>query len=90
MFLGSNMQMMTQTLEEGCGSHLPHGLSIMNTYTEMATGSNQVAVVVKNLTNTPITIAKGVKIAQLIAANAIPQVGVSAEMLEKLYEMQGI
>ena len=39
MVLGNNMHMMMQALEEGDGSHLSHGLSIMNTYTEMATGS---------------------------------------------------
>ena len=90
MFLGSNMHMMMQALEEGDGSHLPHRLSIMNTYTEMATGSRWVAVVVKNLTAAPITITKGVKITQVIAVNSISQVGVSPGMLEKFSKMQGI
>ena len=74
MFLGSNMYMMMQTLEEGDGPCLPHGLSVLNTYTEMATGSKWVAVMVKNLTTTPITITKGIKIPQVVAANAILQV----------------
>ena len=90
MFLAINMHVMTQTLEEGDGPCLPHGLSIMNTYTEMATGSKQVVVVVKNLTATLITITKGFKIAQVVAANAIPLVGVSPGMLKKLNETQGI
>ena len=89
MFLGSSMHMMAQTLEKGTGSHLPHGLSIINTYTEMATGSKRVAIMVKNVTAALITIAKGVKITQAIAANAIPQVGVTSEILEKLDKMQG-
>ena len=38
MFLGTNMHMMTQTLEEEDGPCLPHGLSIINTYTEMIAG----------------------------------------------------
>ena len=42
MFLGSNMHMMTQVLEEGDGSYLPHRLSVMNTYTKMATGGKWV------------------------------------------------
>ena len=63
MFLGSNMHVMMQTLEERDGSCLPHGLNIMNTYTDMATGSKQVAGMMKNLTTAPITISKGVKIA---------------------------
>ena len=73
MFLGSNMYMMMQTLEKGDGSCLPHRLSIMNTYTKMTTGSKWVVVVVKNLTATLITIAKGVKIGWVVAANAILQ-----------------
>ena len=77
MFLGSSMYVMIQTLEEGDSPCLPPGLSIMNTYTKMATGSKWVVVMVKNLTATQITIAKGVKIAWVVAANAIPQVGVS-------------
>ena len=31
LFLGSNMHVMMQTLEEGDGPYLPHGLSVMNT-----------------------------------------------------------
>ena len=84
MCLGNNMYVMTQALEEGNSSHLPQGLSILNTYTKMTTGNKQVAVVVK------ITIAKRVKIAQVVAAKAMPQVGVVPGMLEKLDEMQGI
>ena len=62
----------------------------MNTYTEMATGSKRVAVMVKNLTTALITISQGVKIVQVIAANAIPQVGVAPGTLKELDEMQGI
>ena len=50
------MHMMMQTLGEGDGHYLPHGLIVMNTYTEMTTGSKQVAFMVKNLTAAPITI----------------------------------
>ena len=39
MFLGNNMHMMMQTFEEKDVSCLPHGLSVMNTYTEMTIGS---------------------------------------------------
>ena len=52
ILLGSNMHMMTQSLEGPDGLCLPGKLSVMNTYTEMITGSKQVAVVVKNLTAT--------------------------------------
>ena len=89
MFLGSNMHVMTQALEEGDGSCLSHRLRIMNTYKKMVTGSKRVAAMVNNLTATLITIAKGVKMAQVIVANVIPQVGVSPGMLDKLNKMQG-
>ena len=39
IFLGSNMHVIMQTLEEGDEPCLPHGLYIMNTYTKMTTGT---------------------------------------------------
>ena len=56
LLLGNNIHVMTQP-------HLPHGLSVMNTYTEVISGSKSVVVVVKNLTAVPITIATGIKVA---------------------------
>ena len=73
MFLDGNMHVMMWVLEEGTGSHLPHGFSIINTYTEMATWGKRIATMVKNLTTALITITKGVKITWVIAANAIPK-----------------
>ena len=43
------MHVMTQSLKGGEGPHLPHGLSVVNTFTQVISGSKQVAVVVKNL-----------------------------------------
>ena len=57
IFLGSNMHVMMQALGGGDGPCLPHSLSVMNTYTKMTTGNKRVAVVLKNLTATLITIA---------------------------------
>ena len=87
MFLGSNMHMMMQTLEENDRSCLPHGLSVMNTYTEMTSGNKQVAVMLMNWTAALITIAKGIKVVQVVAMNAVPQEGVALGTLEKLDEM---
>ena len=81
---------MMQTLKGGDGPCLSHGLSVMNTYTKVTTGSKQVAVMVKNLMATLITIAKGIKVAQVLAANLVPQVEVAPGTLEKLDEMQGM
>ena len=45
---------------------------------------------VKNLTATLITIAKGVKVTHIVATNVVPQVEVTPGTLEKLDEVQGI
>ena len=82
--------MMMQTLEGDDGPCLPNGLSVMNTYTKMTTGTNQVEVVIKNLTATLITIGKGIKVTQVVAMNVVPQVEVALGTLEKIDEIQGI
>ena len=66
------MYVMVQTLRRGDGPHLSHGLSIMNTYTKLITRSKQDAGVVMNLTAALITITKGVKVTQVVAANEVP------------------
>ena len=81
---------MMYILEDGDRPHLPHGLSIMDTYTEMTTRSKQVVVVVNNLITALVTITRGVKIAQVVTVNAIPQVEASPGVLVKLNEMHGI
>ena len=88
--LGSNMHVMMQTLEGGDGPCLPHGLSVMNVYTEMTIRNKQIAVMMINLAAALITIAKGIKIAEVVAVNAVPQVEVVLGTLEKLKEIQGI
>ena len=62
ILLGSNMHVMIQTLEEGEEPCLHHGLSIMNTYTKMMTGSKWAAVMVKNLTTALVSTTKGVEL----------------------------
>ena len=42
------------------------------------------------VTTAPVPIARGVKIAQVVAVNAIHQVEISPGTLEKLDEVQGI
>ena len=84
------MHMMMQTLEGGNGPCLPHGLSVTNTYTEMTAGSKQVAIMVKNLTATSITITKAINVTQVVAVNEVPQVEVAPGTFEKLDEIQGI
>ena len=56
------MYVITQAPEKGKEPCLPHGLSVVNTYTEMTTGSRHVAVVIKNQTAALIIVSKGIKV----------------------------
>ena len=89
MLLGNNMNVMTQVLKGGDGPHLPHGLSVVNMYTEVISGSKRVAVVVKNLMAIPIFITKGIKVTQVVAVNAVPHVELTPRTSEVLDEEQG-
>ena len=84
------MYVMSQTPEKGQAPSLPHGLSILNRYTEMTTESKCVAIVIKTQTAVLIIIGKGVKVTQVIAVNRVPPIGVMPGTLKKLDEMQGI
>ena len=39
LLLGNKMYVMTQSLKGGDGPHLPHSLGVVNTYTEVISGS---------------------------------------------------
>ena len=84
------MYVMIQAPEKGEDPCLPHGLSVMDTYTKMTTGSMCVAVVIKNQTASPITIGKGVKITWVVAVNRVLPIEVMPGILEKLDKMMRI
>ena len=86
----NSMYMMSQALEKSEEACLPHGLCMANTYTEMATGSKHVTIVIKNQMDVPISIGKGIKITWVVAANRVPPVEGMPGTLEKLDEIQGI
>ena len=90
VLLGNNMYIMAQASEKGEEPCLPHGLSVVNTYTEMTTGSRHVTIVIKNQTVVLIIIGKGVKVTQELAANKVPPVEVMPGTMEKLDKMQGV
>ena len=90
LLLGNNMQVMIQPLKGGDGHHLPHGLSVVNTYTKVISGSKHVEVVGENLMAILITIAKGVKVTQVVVVNVVPPVEIAPGALEKLDEIHGI
>ena len=45
---------------------------MQNTYTTLKDGSKYVAVILRNVTNEWISVKKGITIAKMVAANAIP------------------
>ena len=90
LLLGSNTYVIIQSLEGGDGPLLPHSLSVVNTYTEVISGSRWVTMVLKKLTATSITIAKSIKVTSVVAVNAVPPVKLTPNTLEKLDEIQGI
>ena len=71
VFMGYNVHMVTHALYEG-NKPLTHGLAVQNTCTEMMTGSKSVAVAVRNLTATPITLKTNAHVARVVAPNAVP------------------
>ena len=90
MHLGNGMHVMMQTLKGGDGPCLPHSLSVINTYTKVTTGSNGVAVMMKNLMAALIIVTRGIKVTQVVAVNTVPQVEVVPGTLEKLDKIKGI
>ena len=90
LLLANNMHVMTQSLKGGDGPNLPHGLSVVNTYTEIISGIKRVAVVVKNLMATLITNTKGIKGTQVVAANVVPPLKGTPNTLKRLDKIYGI
>ena len=89
MFMGCNLHVMMHALCKGNKS-LPHGLAVQNTYTEMMTGSKSIAVVVRNLTATHITLKMNAPLARVVAANAVPNAQLLLVMIEQLGTTQEI
>ena len=84
------MYIMIQVPEKDEEPCLPLGLSVVNTYTKMDTGSWCVTIVINNQTAAPIIISKGVTIAWVVAVNRVPPVEAMPRTLDKLDEMQGV
>ena len=70
---GYRMNVMTHGLEKR-SPLLPLRVDIQSTYTMLATGSNRVAVVLRNNTWDWLEIGKGMPVTGMVAANQVPQV----------------
>ena len=70
---GYRMNMMTHGLEKRSPS-LPLGIDVQSAYATLSTGSNRVAVVLRNNTRDWIEIGKGTPVTRMVAANQVPRV----------------
>ena len=70
---GYRMNVMTHGLEKRSPS-LPLGIDVQSAYATLSTGSNRVAVVLRNNTHDWIEIGKGTPVARMVAANQVPHV----------------
>ena len=67
------MNVMTHGLEKRSPS-LPLGIDVQSAYAMLLTGSNRVAVVLRNNTRDWIKIGKGTPVTRMVAANQVPRV----------------
>ena len=70
---GYRMNVMTHGLEKR-SPLLPLGLDVQSTYATLGAGSNRVAVVLRNNTQSWLEIGKDMPVARMVAANQVPQV----------------
>ena len=70
---GCRLNVMTHGLEKRSPS-LPLGIDVQTAYSTLANGSNRVPVILRNNTQDWLEIKKGVSIARMVTANAIPKV----------------
>ena len=88
MMMGYKLHVMTQVTYPEDRANLPNGVYVVKTYTELHDGSRNVSVVLRNLTGKPVHLPAGRPVAQVVAANAIPDATPSPEFLKKLEEME--
>ena len=77
--------MMSQALCTEDGS-LPQGLMVQNAYTELHSGSENVAVVVRNSTTYPQNLRKKTPVARAVMVTWIPELPVQISLMIALEE----
>ena len=82
--IGHWLNVMMQVPYPDDKADLPNGLYVMRTYTELKDGSQNVSVVLQNLTAWPIHLAQGWVMGQVVAANAVPDAQCLLDLLKKL------
>ena len=87
MMVGYRLHVMTQAPYPEDEAHLPIGVYVLKTYTELKDGSQNVSIVLRNLTGKPVHLASGRVVAQVLAANIIPEAVPSPAAKEKLNKL---
>ena len=59
---------------------LPLGLHILHAYTQLKMSSSKVSIAVRNMSDSPIFLTKGVRVACLVSASPVPPVELTPEM----------
>ena len=59
---------------------LPPGLHILHMYTRLKMSSNKVSMVVRNMSESPIFLKKGMHVARVVSASLVPPMKLSLEM----------
>ena len=85
---GYKLNIMTHAPYPEDKSSLPNGVYVLKTYTELKDGSRNVSVVLQNLTSKAIHLGPGRFIAQIAAANEVPEAVPSPELAKGLAETQ--
>ena len=59
---------------------LPPGLHVLHAYTQLKMSSSKVSIIVRNMSDSPIFLKKGVRVAHMVSASPVPPVELSPEM----------
>ena len=84
MMMGYRLNVITQAPYVEDRANLPVGVYVIPTYSELQDGSWAVTVVLHNLMGKPVHLQAGRVIAQVLAANIIPEGKPTLELIKKL------
>ena len=86
---GYKLHVMTHAPYPEDKSSLPNDVYVLKTYTELKDGSQNVSVVLQNLTSKTIHLAPGRCVARIATANEVPEAVPSPELAKELAKTQG-
>ena len=87
MMIGYCLHFMTQAPYLEDEAHLPNGVYILKTHTELKDGSQNVTIILHSLMGKSVHLASGRVVARVLAANIIPEAMSSPAVEEKLNKL---